>query len=977
MKKYLALTAAVLFSGSYCIAQAPEINVSGNGITIVDGDLVPAAADHTDFGSVLTCNGAIVRTFTIQNQGSGNLNISSVNISGAHTYDFALISAPASVVPASGSTTFQVRFTPSASGIRTVSVIINNNDANEAAYNFNIQGTDNSDTVPPVANCRNISLYLNASGIANIVPAMIDNGSTDNCSIASMNVSTIGFNWSNVGNNNVTLTVTDGRGNISTCTGIVTVLDSTRPVAVSQDIVITLDSAGNASITGAMVDNGSTDACGIASMTVNPGSFTCSNIGMNNVVFTVTDNSGNTSSCNAVVTVLGNLSATMTVNHVSCTGSNNGQATVAPFGGTGPYSYSWLPAGGTGTTAGALAPGTYTCTISDAIGCSITESISITEPSPLVLLPASHSSATCNGIADGRASVLPATGGTGNYTYDWMPGNPNGDGTTDITELLAGTWTCTVTDINYCSVSQIINVEQTYTLVATSAAGNVLCSGGNTQVTVSASGTMAPYTGTGVFTVTAGTYQYTVTDALGCMSTTSATVSEPALLNTVSSVTPIACNGGNATVTVTGSGGTGAYSGTGTFTVPAGTYSYTITDANACSATTTITITEPAPLSSASSATAIACNGETATVTVTGAGGTNPYSGAGTFTVAAGIYSYTVTDANGCASTTTVTLTEPAAISTSVTSADVSCFGGSGGSADLTMTGGTSPYSFNWNNGTYFTEDISGVPAGIYTGVFTDANGCTNSGTVIIAEPSFPLTTIFSASGPVTCGGTEGAINISMTGGTPGYSFLWNTSDTTEDLSGIGAGVYTCTVTDANGCTTMVNTNLNDPNAPVVTLAVSVDTTCQSATAAFTLNGASPAGGTFSGPGVTGNIFDPMQANPGMNIITYTYTSSSGCTGTAIDSILVDLCTTGIASSEKNNLFTISPNPNNGTFMLQLSTTGTADILVCNALGQLISMQQAQADMQQQFHLADPGMYMITVIAADGQRTSQRVIVSR
>src|SRR5262249_53696022 len=152
---------------------------------------------------------------------------------------------------------------------------------------------------------------------------------------------------------------------------------------------------------------------------------------------------------------------------------------------------------------------------------------------------------------------------------------------------------------------------------------------------------------------------FTVTDANGCLATTTGTITQPPLLTADSSNTPILCHGGNAVVTVTAGGGTGTMSGTGTFSVPAGPYSFTVTDANGCLATTTGNITEPSAVVASSSNTPILCHGGSSTVTVSATGGTSPYSGTGTFSVPAGTYSYTVTDKNGCMSTTTGTITEP------------------------------------------------------------------------------------------------------------------------------------------------------------------------------------------------------------------------------------------------------------------------------------------------------------------------------
>ena len=170
----------------------------------------------------------------------------------------------------------------------------------------------------PIALCKSITVNLDFSGNANITAAQIDNGSTDNCGIASLNVAPNTFNSSNIGGNIVTLTVTDNSGNVSTCSSTVTVLDNNAPIALCKDVTVQLGAAGTVIITGATVDNGSNDPDGIASLVVAPNSFNCSNIGANAVVLTVTDNAGKISTCNSIVTVVDNLLPT-----ISCPGNIN------------------------------------------------------------------------------------------------------------------------------------------------------------------------------------------------------------------------------------------------------------------------------------------------------------------------------------------------------------------------------------------------------------------------------------------------------------------------------------------------------------------------------------------------------------------------------------------------------------------------------------------------------------------------------
>ncbi|MFT5020872.1 MAG: hypothetical protein ACI9CU_002276, partial [Polaribacter sp.] len=159
-----------------------------------------------------------------------------------------------------------------------------------------------NDPIPPTAVCQDITVQLNASGAVTISASQVDNGSSDNCGIASMVVSPNAFGCIEIGGNAVTLTVTDINGNVSTCNATVTVEDNINPTAVCQNITVQLDASGNASIVAADVDGGSTDNCSV-SIAATPLAFTCANVGSNTVVLMATDGSGNTDNCNATVTV--------------------------------------------------------------------------------------------------------------------------------------------------------------------------------------------------------------------------------------------------------------------------------------------------------------------------------------------------------------------------------------------------------------------------------------------------------------------------------------------------------------------------------------------------------------------------------------------------------------------------------------------------------------------------------------------------
>ncbi len=182
----------------------------------------------------------------------------------------------------------------------TVELTVVDNSGNTSTCSANVFVEDNA---APTAICKDITIQLDATGNASIVASDIDGGSSDACGILSMTASMTSFGMANVGENTVTLTVTDNNGNVSICDATVTVEDDVAPTAICKDITVQLDVSGNASITAVQIDNGSSDASGISDLSVSPSTFSCSNIGANTVTLTVTDNNSQVSTCTATVTV--------------------------------------------------------------------------------------------------------------------------------------------------------------------------------------------------------------------------------------------------------------------------------------------------------------------------------------------------------------------------------------------------------------------------------------------------------------------------------------------------------------------------------------------------------------------------------------------------------------------------------------------------------------------------------------------------
>jgi subtilisin-like proprotein convertase family protein len=212
-------------------------------------------------------------------------------------------------------------------GSTTVTALVTDVNANTSNCTFAVVVQD---LVQPVATCQNVSVVLNNSGTAAVTEGMIDNGSSDACGVASLSVAPNSFNCAQVGANTVTLTVTDLNGNVNACTATVTVVDNSAPSAICQNATVSLGAGGTVSISAAQIDNGSSDLCGSTTLAVSPSSFACVNQGSNTVTLTVSDPSGNSSSCNAVVTVVDNSVPVAQCRNISVQLDSSGYKGITP-----------------------------------------------------------------------------------------------------------------------------------------------------------------------------------------------------------------------------------------------------------------------------------------------------------------------------------------------------------------------------------------------------------------------------------------------------------------------------------------------------------------------------------------------------------------------------------------------------------------------------------------------------------------------
>jgi hypothetical protein len=881
-------------------------------------------------GALRACNLAATKASTNTTCGNNNGTITVSSPSGATNYEYRLDA---------GTWQTDGNFTGLASG--TYSVQMRDADAIGCTLTLGDQIVTQPASITLSSSVVNVSCYANGS--INIT--------------AGGGTMPYTYDWTDLpGTNNTedrtgviagnyTVTVTDVNGCYLTspsiavapatgCTGIdVCKSDAAKVFSVAPDPDITSYTwtvPTGAAIVGA--NNG-------ASITVN---FTGVDLG----VYTVKVKSINScgESAETLLTVYVNApTATASIIGGACLGAN------LQLSAGGGQSYSWTgPNSFTSSSANpeiynASSPtneGTYSVTVTDNKGCSAIASVAVTLSSPPTESSA-ISASTC-GNSTGGINITPSGGSS--FTYLWNT-SPK---TQDISLIPAGNYSVIITNNFGCSVVGNYIVSNTGGPAASVAQTNVLCNGSSTgDITLTVSGGTPGVDPEPLYTylwsnesvdqnlsgLAAGTYSVVITDGAGCTGAASAIITQPNALQLDKILTPINCYGASTgAINITATGGTGAYTyawttadgsgldatGSDQTNLTAGTYLVTVTDASLCAVSGSFTITQPAAaLNATTSVTNISCYGNaTGMVTLTVTGGTAPftylwtrdeagYSGATTKDITgitAGTYNVTLTDAKGCSFSTTETVTQPAAaLSLSNTPTNINCKGGSSGAIDLTVTGGTSAYTYAWSNGAT-TQDLSSLIAGTYSCTVTDSNSCTaTTGTITITEPASALNATITSQVNVLCySASTGSINLTVSGGTTAYTYLWSNSAITEDLGTLTAGLYSVTVTDSKGCTAVASATVTQPTA--ISVAGSVTNVL--------CNGAS-----------TGAI--DITATGGTGTLNYDWSDVSGTSNTADRTVLTagtyNLTVTDANNCTASSSFTVTSSP-----ALSLSSTNNA-----------------------------------------------------
>ncbi len=903
-------------------------NIGPNTVTLTatdgSGNIGSCTAMVTIVDSVTPT--AVCQDLTVYLDGAGNATITTGDVDNGSSDNCSI----------AGLSLSQSSFTCANVGANTVTLSVTDGSGNIGTCTSTVTVID---SVTPTASCQNLTVYLDGAGNATITSGDVDNGSSDNCSIASYALSQLSFTCADIGANTVTLTVTDASGNTDACTSTVTIIDSVTPTAVCQDITVYLDGTGNAAITAADVDGGSTDNCGTSTLGIDVSSFTCANTGANTVTLTVTDGSGNVGSCTATVTIVDSVTPTAVCQDITAYLDGAGNATITAGdidgGSTDNCGTPILSASQTAFTCADAGANTVTLTVTDGSGNSSACTATVT------IIDSVTPVAVCQDITvyldgTGNGTITAADIDAGSIDNCGTPTLSASQTSFTCADAGANTVTLTVTDAsgNTDACTSTITVIDSVTPTAVCQDLTVYLDGsGNATITAADvdggssdnCGTLTLGIDVSSFTcanVGANTVTLTATDASGNVGSCTATVT---VLDTVSptatcqDITVYLDGTGSATITAgdidggsTDNCGTPSLSASLTsFTcanIGANMVTLTVTDAsgNTSTCTSTVTVADTtSPMASCQDLT-VYLDG-TGNVTITSGDVDNgssdncsiasyalSQSSFDCSNVGANSVSLSVTDVNGNVGSCTSTVTVIDSVTPTAVCQDITVY--LDGSGNATITAGDVDGGSTDNCGTpTLGIDISSftcanIGANNVTLSATDASGNVGSCTAVV--------TVADTTSPVlpTLADVNSECSVTVTAPTTTDNCAGTINGTTTDpltYSAEGTYVITWTFDDGNGNTTTATQNviIDDVTAPVApTLADLTDECSVTATAPTTTDNCA---GT-----VTGTTTDPLTYNTqGTFVITWTFDDGNGNASTATQNVIINDITLPTASN--------------------------------------------------------------------------------
>jgi len=533
----------------------------------------------------------------------------------------------------------------------------------------------------------------------------------------------------------------------------------------------------------------------------------------------------------------------------SCNESTDGSLEVNAVNGVPPYQYEWDDEHQqTGNIAQGLRPGTYTVRVTDATNCSRVKSLTLSQVNPVYISTISKNAPSCTDVMDGSIAIT-ASGGKGNYSYEWS----TGDTTSTISGLASGEYLVTVYDNFVCSDQASIIITAPDTLSAEYYSEKPNCyTTADGQVTLSISGGVPPYAvewedGSTLkrrFDLAAGTYEVFISDNNNCSLIKNINVPAKDSVIIDYEISSVSCNGGNdGSIRIKSISNANSPKvewsngqiGNTLRNVSAGFYEANVTDSYGCITSFEFEVGSPDPLQFVNDTiTDVLCeNGFNGSIAFDVIGGNGNYTFnwddgpriKNRFNLSAGIYNVTVTDDLNCAIEKQFSISEPELLVLDYTASSVSCFGNADGFASIGIEGGVSPYQISWSDGV--SDSIrNDLAAGTHDVLVTDANNCSESIEVIIPNLNPIRINEVIQTIPSCYQGSDGELELEIGGGNAPYSVSWDNGKTGASIDSISAGNYQVTITDDNNCQLTELISLGDGTPIYLTSLVTANPIC-------------------------------------------------------------------------------------------------------------------------------------------------------